>query len=255
VDYIRTVHYVAGVEYLPISSLNLRLEGFYKDYSNYPVSARDSLSLANLGGGFGVFGNEAVRSVGLGRTYGLEFSSQKQFNKRFYGLLAYTLYWSEFTGFDTEDYARSAWDNRHLISMTGGYRFGKNQTWEFAAKWRFLGPTPYTPFDVDASVQLYLQRGEALPDYDLLNTKETGVFSQLDVRLDKRWFFEKWTLNLFLDIQNVLNTENSAPPNFTLERTEDGSAFRLDDDGNYIPTLIAQQQTALIPSIGIRIKF
>jgi len=51
--------------------------------------------------------------------YGVEFTYQRKLRDRFYGLLAYTLYWSEFTGFDTKCYLPSRWDNRHLLTFTG----------------------------------------------------------------------------------------------------------------------------------------
>ena len=36
--YLRSDHYVAGIEYLPGDNLRFTAEGFYKDYANVPVS-------------------------------------------------------------------------------------------------------------------------------------------------------------------------------------------------------------------------
>ncbi|MFT4741608.1 MAG: hypothetical protein ACJAT1_001222, partial [Marivirga sp.] len=143
--YIQSDHAVIGVEYLLSPSSRLSVEGFYKKYNNYPVSMVDSVSLANLGGGFSVLGNEAIQSVGLGRTYGVEFLYQRKFTKNFYAILAYTLYKSEFTGFDESTYLPSTWDNTNLVTFTGGYKFGKN--WEVSARVRYLGQTPLAPVD------------------------------------------------------------------------------------------------------------
>jgi hypothetical protein len=79
----------------------------------------DSASLVNKGAGFEVLGNEAIESVGEGRTYGLEFLLQQRFTGRFYGILAYTLFKSEFSGFD-DRFRPSSWDSRHLLTFTGG---------------------------------------------------------------------------------------------------------------------------------------
>jgi hypothetical protein len=84
-DYIRSTHYVAGVEYLPSSSTRFTLEGFYKKYSNYPVSVLDGISLANKGTEFGAIGNEPVIQDGRGRAYGFEFFAQQKLTKRFFG--------------------------------------------------------------------------------------------------------------------------------------------------------------------------
>ena len=34
------------------------------------------------------------------------------------------------------------------------------------------------------------------------------TFSQLDLRVDKGWLFDRWSLGVYLDIQNVLNETN-----------------------------------------------
>jgi hypothetical protein len=254
--YIRSTHYTAGLEFQPDQSLLFSAEGFFKQYDNYPVSVDDSISLANLGGDFGVFGNQNIRSVGRGRSYGVELFAQKRLTGRLYGTAAYTLYWSEFTGFDRDEYIRSAWDNRHLITLTGGYRIGKNKRWEIAAKWRFLGPQPYTPYDTAASLALYPVAGQGVKDYeDRPNAEESGSFNQLDVRVIKKWFFEKWSFRVFLDFQNVLNIDNPTAPQFTLERNDNNTGFARDADGNYIPRFVQINQSSLVPSIGIRARF
>jgi hypothetical protein len=73
-DYISSNHYVTGVEVLPKwQGSRLTLEGFYKQYGNYPISKMDGISLANKGGDFNVLGNEPISSTGKGRSYGVEF--------------------------------------------------------------------------------------------------------------------------------------------------------------------------------------
>lgn len=248
--YIQSLHYVAGIEYQPVSSLLISIEGFYKQYDNYPVSLSDSISLANKGGDFGVFGDEPVASVGRGHSYGMELFMQKTLNKRLYGTLAYTLYWSEFSGLDASRYLRSNWDNRHLITFTGGYQLGKKKNWELAAKWRFLGGTPYTPYDIEASIGQYLVNGNPVLDNGRINQAETPVFSQLDLRLERKFFFKKWSLIAFIDIQNALASPNPAPPSFTLQR----DPTTLDYVQPYQAQLIANEST-VIPSIGLRARF
>lgn len=253
--YIRSTHFVAGVEYKPTSNTIISLEGFYKLYNHYPVSIRDSINLANLGGNFGVFGNELIASVGNGRTFGLEIFAQKLLTQRLFGLASYTFYSSSFTGFDKTKYIRSAWDNRHLISLTGGYLIGKNKSWEIAAKWRFLGGAPYTPFDIPSSINFYLITGNAVFDWNRINELETNVFSQVDIRVTKKWYFRKWSMELFLDIQNLFNNANPSNPNFTLERDPSNpNRFLQDTQGNYIPKIVGINSGNIIPSIGIRIK-
>ena len=44
----------AGIEYNLTPVSRITIEGFYKKYSQYPVSTIDGVSLANKGGGFEV---------------------------------------------------------------------------------------------------------------------------------------------------------------------------------------------------------
>ncbi|MCB0635709.1 MAG: TonB-dependent receptor, partial [Lewinella sp.] len=72
-DYIRNAHVVAGLEWNTASNAKVTVEGYYKAYADYPFLLRDSLTLANLGGDFGVVGNEPAVPRSDGRSYGLEF--------------------------------------------------------------------------------------------------------------------------------------------------------------------------------------
>lgn len=248
VTYIENDHSVLGIEYLPNQDSKFSLEGFYKKYRDYPVSITDGISLANLGGGFEVLGNEPVASAGLGRTYGLEFLYQKKLSKRTYAILAYTLFRSEFTGFDTDNYLPSAWDSRHLLTFTGGYQFGKN--WELSARMRYIGRTPFAEVDVEAT-NTQNTYPELLIDYSNFGQNRLSAFNQTDVRLDKKWNFKKFSLNVFLEIQNILGQQIPEPPNYGLNR---------DDDGNVIQpqTLVQIEQldsSSPLPSIGVVVDF
>ncbi|MEO6682241.1 MAG: TonB-dependent receptor, partial [Ginsengibacter sp.] len=86
-DYIHTIHYALGFQFIPRNDFRLTLEGFYKKYDNYPVSVRTGISLDNQGADFSAVGNEHVTSSGKGTTYGLEiFVQQKLIKNTFYAL-------------------------------------------------------------------------------------------------------------------------------------------------------------------------
>jgi hypothetical protein len=257
--YLRSDHYVAGLEFLPTRVLRLTLEGFYKQYADYPVSAFNGISLANQGSGFGVLGNERVLAVGEGKAYGMELFAQQKLNKNLYFTGSYTLFWSKFSNQNGELIA-SAWDNRHLLSLLAGYKFRRN--WELGVKYRWQGGVPYTPLDLDESRLNYASIGTGILDNNRLNSLRLGSFSQMDLRVDKKWNFKRVTLDVFLDIQNVLNSINPAPPNYTFQRTMDGTAFvttdgkaLMADGSNAIPLLLENTESSLLPSIGIVVEF
>lgn len=246
VNYIQSDHLVAGLEYLVTPTARITMEGFYKKYADYPVSITDSVSLANLGGDFSVLGNEPVASVGLGRTYGVEFLYQKKFTKNYYAILAVTLYRSEFTGFDQDEYISSSWNNGQLITFTGGYKFGNN--WELSARTRYLGRTPYAPVDEVATLANY---PAIIRDYRLQGTVSLDPFNQTDIRLDKKWNLRGFTLDVFLEIQNVLNQNLPSQPNYGLVRDDQGAII----DPRQLTLIQGADNSAVLPSLGIVIDF
>lgn len=244
-EYIRSDHAVLGLEFLVTPSARFTLEGFYKKYNNYPVSTNTSVSLANLGGDFSVLGNEDIQSIGEGRTYGAEFLYQKKFTKNYYAILAYTWYRSEFTGLDGI-YRPSAWDSQHLLTFTGGYKFGNN--WELSARMRYLGQTPYAPIDQQATLDNY---PAIIRDYDQLGSVRLNTFNQTDIRIDKKWNFRKWTFNVFLEIQNAFGQDIPNEPEFGLDRNAQGDIIT--------PRSLVQiadiDNSGILPSLGIVIDF
>ena len=53
--------------------------------------------------------------------------------------------------------------------------------------------------------------GRPLPDYSRLNTGRNGAFHQLDIRVDKKWFFPAWSLDVFLELVNATGAAVPAP--------------------------------------------
>jgi outer membrane receptor for ferrienterochelin and colicin len=244
--YTQSDHWVAGLEHNLGPAARLTVEGFYKNYSQYPVSVRDGVALANKGGGFEVLGNEPVTSDGKGRAYGLELLYQQKLSGNFYGTFAYTYFYSQFTG-QSGTFLPSVWDSRHLMSFTGGYKLKRN--WELSARWRYAGQTPYVPVNQSATLDNY---PEIVLDYTRLGDELLNPFSQVDVRLDKKWNFSQYSLNLYFDFQNFLAQATPAPDDFGLARDAEGALLLprqlvriANDDQNNVP----------IPSFGIVVDF
>lgn len=257
--YLQCDHYVAGVEYLPSDALRFTVEGFYKLYDHVPVSLRNGISLSNLGNDFTVLGNEAIVTNGKGRAYGVEFFVQKKLTKRFFGILSYTFYRSEYSGLDHQ-YIASSWDNKHLLSITWGYKFPRN--WELGLKFRYQGAAPYTPFDEMASRLNYQSLGQGVLDYNKLNSLRLSSFHSSDVRIDKKWNFKQLTLDLYLDVTNWYVAKSVASPSYTFKRNATNTAFLTTDglaikaDGsNAIPTYIKNDDPSVTPTLGFIIEF
>ena len=256
VGYIQCDHTVAGIEFNTSSSSKITIEGFYKWYSNYPFLLREQISLANLGADFGVIGNAPVSSTSKGRSYGLELLAQQKLYRGFYGILAFTLVRSDFTN-AAGVYQPSAWDNRYILSLTAGKKFGKN--WELGFRYRWLGGLPYTPINQATSslVSVWEVNQQGLPDYSQVNSLRLTAFNQLDFRIDKKWFLKRWNLNLYFDMQNAANAKNQQAPLLLLNRDDKGNPIVLTGPGimpTYSTKFIQNTAGTVIPSIGVIIE-
>ena len=255
IPYIRNQQAVAGLEYVSQNNIRVTLEGYYKIYDNYPLNLIDSISIANLGGDFGVVGNVPVDANSKGRAYGVELLVQQKLYKNFYALLAYTFGKSEFTNGD-DRYVASGSDFRNTLSLTAGKIFNKN--WEAGLKFRMSSGAPYTPNNYAASADTnnWNVTGQAIRDYSLLNTGRTNTFTQLDIRVDKKYFFKKSALNFYLDIQNFLNQKTYFNPYLTAVLGANGSP-EIDPDNldSYKLKELENASGNVVPTLGVIFEF
>jgi len=255
ITYIQSDHFIAGLEYNPSLLSKVTVEGFYKTYDNYPFLTRDSLSLANLGGDFGVIGNEPVTSTSFGRSYGLEVLVQQKLLSSVYGILSYTFVRGEFSD-KNDELINSSWDNRHILNITAGKKF-KND-WELGMKFRFVGGAPYTPYDVERSATIdvwnIIQQG--VFDWDQLNDFRNPATHGLDIRLDKKWYFKKWAVNAYIDIQNIYNFQAVSQPYLDVNRDDSGNPIKdPNNPQSYEISEIENISGTVLPSIGLMIDF
>jgi hypothetical protein len=252
--YIASRHTVAGWEYLGRNNFRSTLEGFYKRYTQYPFLTDQQISLANLGGDFGVIGNAPALSTGRGRSYGIEYLAQQKLYKGTYGILAYTWVRSEFE--DAKGaYIPSSWDNRHILSLTAGKIFSNN--WELGMRYRFVGGAPTTPYaDYALDTAVWDAFGRAVLDFSRLNSGRGGATRQLDVRIDKKWNYKSWALNLYLDVQNLLNQQTRFPDVWVAKTDSDGKPIPdPENPGRYLKGLIPNTVGTRLPTIGIIVDF
>jgi hypothetical protein len=233
--HIRVDQVVAGVEQLLRVDTKVRIEGYVKRYSNYPVNTlRPWLVMANTGAGFGgaeegfaSFGFDPLSASGTGEARGVELLVQKRLSEiPCYGIVSVSYGRTDFTGLDGVS-RPGAYDQRVILNVSGGYRF--NEKWEFSSKFRFGSGTPWTP---------YLANGS--PDVARYNSERTPVFHTLDIRVDRRWNFDTWNLITYIDLQNVYNRKNVQRYRF---------------DWRNMKTIEDAGSIGLLPSIGVSAEF
>ena len=257
-DYIQSIHYVTGLEYIPSDATRFTAEVFYKKYNNVPISVDKGTSLSNLGADFNILGNEDITTNGLGKSYGFELFAQQKLTNRFFGVMSYSFFRSSYTNIKGK-YIPSSWENIHLLSLTGGYKFNKN--WELGIKYRYQGGTPYTPYDMNASILNFATLGVGILDYAKLNAYRNRAYHSSDLRIDKKYNLKKSTLDFYIDISNWYGAKSVAPP-FYIFAANDNGVFKTNDglplkkDGsNAIPELYDNNNIFITPTIGFIFEF
>jgi hypothetical protein len=254
IKYIQSDHLIAGFEYALSPSVIFTVEGFNKIYDNYPFSLLDSVSIATKGGDFGIVGDEPVVSIGEGRTYGVEFSNRTRIGRKLSLIVSYTWFQSQMKDRFGE-YVPTSWDNQHVLVVTGTYNFKRN--WSFGAKFRYAGGLPYTPYDLETSslVEAWDVRGRAYFDFSRVNSLRVAPFNQLDIRVDKRYYFAKWSLMLYLDIQNLYNFQSEEQDIIVRRTDDDGNPIIVDNGTRYVLEAIPSTTGTVLPTVGIMIEF
>ena len=98
--------------------------------------------------------------------------------------------------------------------------------------------------------------GLGLLDYSLLNTEREANFHQLNIRLDKKIFFERFSLNFYLDIQNAYGYQTQLAPILLVETDESGNPVQDPNDPSRYATKFVENASGIIqPTIGIVIEF
>jgi hypothetical protein len=254
-SYVAADHIVAGLELIPVENIQVSLEGFYKKYSSYPFSVRDSVPLSSKSADYGIFGDEELVSTSTGRAYGFELLGRVKEFMNLNMVFSYTFVRSEFMGQNSE-MIPSSWDNKHLFNITATRRFKTN--WDIGMKFRYVGGAPYTPYDVEKSSYKIAWdiNGQGYLDYSQFNTLRLSGFHQLDLRVDKQYFFTGWSLMLYADVQNVYNFQAEQPPLLLIESDSNGEPVTdpenpLKYELKYVENTIG----TVLPTIGIIVEF
>jgi hypothetical protein len=237
---------VLGWDYLIRDDVRFTAEIYYKKYSNLPTGTipgqTDWLVMSNTGFSYGgaednfqSFGYFDLVSRGSGQAYGFELLLQKKFSDiPLYGKASFSYGKSEVTANNGRTYP-TPFDQRYIFNLSAGYKFGSK--WEVSGKFRLFSGLPYTPVYRPSANPLNPGFIQNLPREYLSQRLDIG--HHLDLRVDRYFNFENWTLITFVDIQNIYNFKIPVRPSYD---------FWEDEISRY-------NSIGLLPSIGISAEF
>ena len=253
-DYMRVFSSAVGAEYRLRDRLAVSMEGFYKLYSQVPLSVADGVPLTCKGNDYGVTGNEELVSTAQGRAYGVELSARWQIPSKINLVGAFTLYWSEYRATRHAPYIPSSWDNRWIVNVSGTYDLPHR--WSIGAKLSAIGGAPYTPYDEEqTALKTYWDStGRAALDYSRYNEGRLKPFVQLDIRVDKVWEFRKWGLGIYLDLENITFSAITLPDALLSTGIIENPSAPIEEQ-RYLLKRIKQRNGTLVPTIGVTAEF
>ena len=202
----RAIHYSMGAEWRPREHIHLDATGFYKDLSNW-ISTTTAIRPDGT--------PLRLDNNGSGRVYGMEVVARHDLTTKFTGWLAYTLSHATRRDSGSTSYRLFEFDQTHILTLVGIYQLPRN--WSIGSRFRLVSGNPTTPVTgavFDAS------SGRYSPVFGAKYSDRLPPFAQLDLRVDKLWIFNRWTLNAYLDLQNVFNRANPEAMQYNYDFTK-----------------------------------
>ena len=242
---LRNIMSIFAWDRLLRNDLRMSLEMYYKKYDQLPTGTQpgvdDYIVITNTGTGFGgreddfqSFGYFPLESTATGRAYGMELLFQKKFSEiPLYGLITFTWGKSEVTAGNGKTYP-GQYDQRFITNISGGYIF--NAKWEIAAKFRYFTGVPHTPVYRPSANPVNPGYINNLPDEYLAARTNPG--HHLDIRVDRYFNFQTWTLIVYMDIQNIYNFKIPQKPTYDF----------------WNDSIETSSSIGILPSIGISLE-
>lgn len=261
--YMRVMETSLGLDWHLQDRLMISAEGFFKQYGRMPLSLRDNIPLACKGDDYGTVGNEALTPTAEGRAYGVEAMLRWQIPGRFNFVSSFTVFRSEYRNGngDSDDnipsgtkYISSAWDNRFILNVSGTYNLPRR--WSIGGKLSYIGGAPYTPYDEEKSslVEAWNAQGRPYYDYSKYNTERLPNFAQLDIRVDKSFYFHRCMVGFYLDLQNITGSKLKQQDVIMSTGVIENPSAPIEEQ-RYKMKKLKQESGTLLPSIGVTVEF
>ncbi|MCR4737194.1 MAG: TonB-dependent receptor [Bacteroidales bacterium] len=211
-------HVILGLEYDPIPTISINMEGYFKNFSQLISANR-----------YKQFDDEKEFIWEKGKAYGGDITV-KYDNKGYYVWLVYSLGWVKRQD-DKMDYFPH-FDRRHNINLLASYSFGKRHSWQINARWNFGSGFPFT--QTQAFFPSYVPSG-IIDDYTTINEDVDFIladynnarlpnYHRLDLGAKKKFFLgERHSLELSISLSNVYNYKNV----FYVNRTTNDIIYQL----------------------------
>jgi hypothetical protein len=179
--------YVLGGDYHLAAGITAKANLFYTDRRSLIVQ---DPNLAQT------MPEESYVNRGSGRSFGADMVLRAQTDD-FFGWVAYTLSRSDRVDSPLGQRRLFDIDQTHILTLLGSYKW---RGWQFGGRWQFSTGRPITPIEGSryiSDLNIYA------PVLGKLNSDRFAPAHQLDIRVDRKFKFDSWKLEVYLDVTNV----------------------------------------------------
>jgi hypothetical protein len=196
----RAIHTIIGFDQKIADQYDIRLELYYKEYSQLPLKD----SLANYS------------SYGSGYARGIDFTAKGEVFSGLHGWIGYGYLDTRRHWLDYTESSPSSYDITHNLTIVLEYSI--TASWHLGATYKYATGRPYTPI---VGSQYYPTIDLYAPIYGPTNSARYKGFQRLDMRLSHytRLFGVAFTV-IYLEALNILNIHNMYGYTYTPDYSE-----------------------------------
>ncbi len=217
----RATHIIGGIEWLATEDVRVTVEAFQKSYGN--LNLQPTRLTPNYVG------------TGEGYARGIEITAQKALAGRWAGQAAYSFSQSKLRFAPTGFHFPSDTIRPHQLTLIGMTRL---KGFSFAAKMRVASGLPYSKLTVQSTTTSPLVRTWGLASEADRNSLRFSKYFQLDLRVEKKFDFHRWSFAPYADFFNLTRYRNITDVTYRNLTS---------------PSFLSERK--IIPIIGARVEF
>lgn len=219
-DFTKAHHWVLVFDALLSGNLRFKAETYYQYLYDVPVEQSPSFfSMLNTGSEWGLNTRDSLVNKGEGWNYGIEFTLEKFYHKKYYFLTTVSLFDSKYIGSDGIK-RNTAFNENFVINALAGKEImiKNNATLVFDAKITWAGGKRYSPIDLEATKE---NDDPYSTEYieELAYSKKFPNYFKTDLKIGFRLDGKKVSQTWEFYVKNVTNHKN--PLTLSYSRSKD----------------------------------
>jgi hypothetical protein len=201
----KSLQFILGYNYLLTENLRLKVETYYQDLFNIPVTPDiPQYSILNIGTDFYIERQDNLVNKGTGVNYGLELTLEKFFHRNYFFLFTASLFQSKYRGYDKVERS-TAYNGNYVFNGVGGYELPlgklKNRILIVGLRITWAGGRPYIPYNQEETVK----QGRVVYDWDRAYQERHKDYFRSSFRFGLRRNNKKFNTELIFDLQYRAN--------------------------------------------------